>query len=67
MSRGYYRKPQRFGNKRRTQREKNAAALQFVVQADERRSDEEIAKSLQTSYGFGPAEAALFVQQNRPR
>lgn len=52
----------RYGNKRRTQAEKRAAALQFVVMAD--KSPAEKAAALVRSYGFSEPDAEAFVARH---
>lgn len=50
-----------YGAKRRTQAEKNAAALQFAVMAD--RTDEEKIATLMRSYGLNEPDAVAMVKR----
>lgn len=50
-----------YGAKRRTQAEKNAAALQFAVMAD--RTDEEKVATLMRSYGMREPDAVALVER----
>lgn len=49
----------RYGAKKRTQADKRAAALQFVIMAD--RTDADKVRALVASYGFTQPEAEAFV------
>lgn len=51
----------RYGNPKRTQADKRAAALQFAVMSD--RSDEEKVATLMRSYGMREPEAVAMVKR----
>lgn len=51
-----------YGSKKRTQKDKRTAALQFVVMSS--RPASEKVDALIASYGFSEAEAVQFVQEH---